>query len=100
MPKVVFTANDLREFQPDLAARLEKEVRDGVADEPTDSAMECRILERHAERPQITVHIEGRDWVVSFAVTTPAAAGELRMATRRALRDRGRRGPYQRATRR
>jgi hypothetical protein len=100
MPKVAFTANDLREFQPELAARLEKEVRDGAADEPADSAMECRILERHAERPQISVHIEGKDWVVSFAVTTPAAAGELRMATRRALRDRGRRVPYQRATRR
>jgi hypothetical protein len=100
MPKLVFTTNDLREFQPDLAAQLEKEVSDGAADEPADVAMECRILERHAERPQISVHIEGKDWVVSFAVTTPTAAGELRVATKRALRDRGRRAPYQRATRR
>jgi hypothetical protein len=100
MPTVVFTANDLREFQPELAARLEQEVTDGVADEPADSAMECRILERHNERPQIAVHLEGKDWVVSFTVTSPAAAGELRVATKRALRDRGRRGPYQRATRR
>ena len=69
MPKLVFTANDLREFEPELAARLEKEVRDGAADEPADSALECRIVERHAERPQISVHIEGKDWVVSFAVT-------------------------------
>jgi hypothetical protein len=100
MPRLVFTANDLREFQPDLAAQLEKEVTDGAADEPADTAMECRILERHAERPQISVHIEAKDWVVSFAVTTPTAAGELRMATKRALRDRGRRVPYQRGTRR
>jgi hypothetical protein len=100
MPKVVFTTNDLREMEPELAARLEDEVRDGVADEPADSALECRIIERFSERPQIAVHLEGKDWVVSFAVTTPAAAGELRMATKRALRDRGRRGPYQRATRR
>jgi hypothetical protein len=100
MPKVVFTTNDLREFQPDLADRLENEVRDGAAEEPADSALECRILERHADRPQISVHLEGKDWVVNFAVTTPAAAGELKMATKRALRDRGRRGPYQRATRR
>jgi hypothetical protein len=100
MPKLVFTTNDLREFQPDLAAQLEKEVSDGAADEPADTAMECRILERHAERPQIAVHIEAKDWVVSFSITTPAAAGELKMATKRALRDRGRRGPYQRSTRR
>jgi hypothetical protein len=38
--------------------------------------------------------------VVSFAVTTPAAAGELKMATKRALRDRSRRAPYQRGSRR
>ena len=100
MPKLVFTTNDLREFEPELAARLEKEVRDGAEDEPADSALECRIVERHAERPQIAVHIEGKDWVVSFAVTTPAAAGEMKMATKRALRDRSRRAPYQRGTRR
>jgi hypothetical protein len=100
MPKLVFTANDLREYQPDLAARLEAEVRDGAADEPADIALECRILERHAERPQIAVHIEAKDWVVSFAVTTPPAAGELRLETKRALRERGRRVLYQRATRR
>jgi hypothetical protein len=100
MPKLVFTTNDLREFEPELAARLEKEVRDGAEDEPADSALECRIVERHAERPTIAVHIEGKDWVVSFAVTTPAAAGEMKMATKRALRDRGRRAPYQRGSRR
>jgi hypothetical protein len=75
-------------------------VSDGAADEPADTALECRIVERHAERPQIAVHIEGKDWVVSFSVTTPAAAGELKMATKRALRDRGRRAPYQRGSRR
>lgn len=100
MPKVVFTTNDLREFQPELAARLEEEVRDGAADEPSDEALECRIVERHAERPQIAVHIEGKDWVVSFAVTTPPVAGELRVETKRALRERGRRVPYERARRR
>jgi hypothetical protein len=100
MPKVVFTTNDLREYQPELAARLEEEVRDGAADEPADAALECRIVERRAERAQIAVHIEGKDWVVSFAVTTPPAAGELRLETKRALRERGHRRPYQRATRR
>jgi len=100
MPKLVFTTNDLREFQPEFAAQLEQEVSDGAADEPADTAMECRILERHAERPQISVHIEAKDWVVSFAVTTPAAAGEMRMATKRALRDRGGPVPYQRVTER
>jgi hypothetical protein len=100
MPNVVFTTNDLRESEPELADRLEAEVRDGAADEPADSALECRILERHAERPQISVQIEGEDWVVSFAVTTPAAAGEMKMATKRALRDRGRRAPDPRERRR
>lgn len=100
MPKLVFTTNDLREYQPDLADRLEAEVRDGAADEPADTALECRIVERHAERAQIAVHIEAKDWVVSFAVTQPPAIGELRLETKRALRERGRRVPYRRATRR
>jgi hypothetical protein len=100
MPKVVFTTNDLREYQPQLAARLEDEIREGAADEPEDAALECRIVERRAERPQIAVHIEGKDWVVSFAVTTPPAAGELKLETKRALRERGHRRPYQRSTRR
>ncbi|HUG52327.1 MAG TPA: hypothetical protein VMR21_01945 [Vicinamibacteria bacterium] len=100
MPTVVFTSNDLREHQPELAARLEEEVREGAADEPADAEMECRITERRAERARIAVHIEGRDWVVSFAVTAPPAKGELRLETKRALRERGRRAPYQRGTRR
>ena len=99
MPKLVFTTNDLREFQPDLADQFEKEVSDGAADEPADTAMECRILERHAERPQIAVHIEAKDWVVSFSVTTPAAAGELRVATKRAPRPRRPGSPTRASTR-
>ena len=100
MPTVLFTTNELREHQPELAARVEEEIRDGAADEPAETALECRIVERTAERSKITVHIEAKDWVVSFAVTAPPAKGELRLETKRALRERGRRVPYERSKRR
>jgi hypothetical protein len=100
MAAVAFAANDLREFQPELAARLESEITDGAADE-TDGPLECRITERHAERAQVAVSLEGKGWRVSFAVSSPPVAGEVKMETRRALRDRTRRQPhYKRGTRR
>lgn len=100
MADVSFAANDLREFQPELAARLESEISDGAADE-TDGPLECRIHERHAERAQVSVSLEGKGWRVSFAVSAPPVIGEVKMETRRALRDRTRRQPnYRRSSRR
>ena len=103
MAAVDFIANDLRELQPDLAARLETEVSEGAADEPDqpEGPLECRIHERHVERPQVAVTIEGTGWRVSFSVSAPPVIGEVKMAARRALRDRTRRSPYyRRSTRR
>jgi hypothetical protein len=103
MAVITFTANDLREFQPDLAARLETEISEGAAEEPdqAEGPLECRVHERHAERAQVAVTIEGTGWRVSFAVSTPPVAGEVKMETRRALRDRTRRQPnYRRSSRR
>jgi hypothetical protein len=49
----------------------------------------------------VAVQIEGKGWLVSFAVTTPPAVGEVKLETRRALRDRTRRvSNYRRASRR
>ena len=100
--EVVFVANALRDFQPALADRLEEEVRAGIEAAEESGRLECRIAERHEnDRALIQVHIEGTGWAVSFAVTEPAAGGEIRVETRRALRDRTRRNPYyRRSTRR
>ena len=101
MAEVTFTGNELREYEPEVAARLEAEIADGARDEEADQPLQCRITERRAERAQIGVQIEGKGWLVSFAVTTPTAVGEVRMETKRALRDRTKRKPnYRRATRR
>ena len=103
MADVVFVANDLREFQPELAARLETEVSEGAGDEPDqpEGPLECRIHERHVERAQVAVTIEGAGWRVTFSVSVPPVAGEVKMEARRALRDRTRRTPhYRRSTRR
>src|SRR5258708_6933186 len=51
MPKLVFTANDLREFQPELAARLETAVRDGAADERAARGLAGQGDVRRAEAP-------------------------------------------------
>jgi hypothetical protein len=99
---VTFVANDLRDLQPDLGVQIEDEVRDGVKDSDETGLLECRISERRdGERGHVQVHLEGQGWAVAFAVTTPVAEGEVKVETRRALRDRTKRNPYyRRATRR
>jgi hypothetical protein len=98
---VVFTSNDLRAFQPDLAARIEEEISDGAAASSEEGVLTCRISERSTERAHIAVHLEGQGWIVNFSVSVPPAAGEMRLETKKALRDRGRRvANYRRSTRR
>jgi hypothetical protein len=101
MPKLVFTTNDLREFEPELAARLEKEVRDGAADEPADSALECRIVERHAERPQIAGPHRGQGLGGVVRGDDAGRRGRAEDGDQaRACATAGRRAPYQRGSRR
>lgn len=100
--KVVFVINALREFQPDLAARIETEIVEGAGTSDDAGPLECRVTERDQDgRTLVAVSLAGQGWMVSFTVSQPPAAGEVRLETRRALRDRGRRSPsYRRATRR
>ena len=99
---VSFLVNDLREFQPELAARIEEEIIEGAGTSDDAGRLECRVTERDQEgRTLIAVSLAGQGWMVSFAVSTPFVGGEVKMETRKALRDRGRRTPnYRRATRR
>ena len=99
---VAFVINDLREFQPDLAARVEAEIVEGARTSDDAGPLECRVTERDQDgRTRIAVSLTGQGWMVSFTVSQPPAAGEVRMETRKALRERGRRAPrYQRAARR
>jgi hypothetical protein len=99
--EAVFSANDLRDYQPELAARLEEEIREAVAEGTEVGTLQCRITERRAERAMVVVLIEGDQWTVTFSVSAPPAIGEVKSETRRALRDRGRRTPsYRRSTKR
>lgn len=99
---VVFVTNALREFQPELAARVETEIVEGAGTSDDAGPLECRVTERDQDgRTLVAVSLAGQGWMVSFTVSQPPAAGEVRLETRRALRDRGRRSPtYRRATRR
>jgi len=98
---VVFVINALREFQPDLAARVETEIVEGAATSDDAGPLECRVTERDQDgRTLIVVSLAGQGWTVTFTVSQPPAAGEVRMETRKVLRDRDRRSPYGRATRR
>jgi hypothetical protein len=100
--EVAFVINDLREFQPDLAARIEAEIVEGAGTSDDAGPLECRVTERDQDgRARVAVSLAGQGWMVSFTVSQPPAAGEVRMETRKALRDRGRRSPaYRRSTRR
>jgi len=101
VPEVVFLSNELRTYEPELATRLETEVREGTEDSGENGPLHCRITERRVDRAMISVHLEGQGWNVNFSVSTPPAAGEVKLETRKALRDRGRRVVnYRRATRR
>ena len=99
--ETVFTANDLRDYQPEVAARLEEEIREAVNEATEEGTLECRITEKRAERAMVVVLIEGSEWQVTFSVSAPPVVGEVKSETRRALRDRGRRTPnYRRGSRR
>ena len=107
MPEIVghvaFVVNDLRDYEPTLAARIESEITEAIrASDDAAGTLECHVVERDQRgRTRIAVTITGRDWQAGFTVSRPPAAGEVRMETRKALRDRGRRVPnYRRAKRR
>ena len=99
---VAFLVNELRDFQPELAARIEEEIVEGAGTSDDAGRLECRVTEREQDgRNSIGVQLAGQGWMVSFSVTAPFVAGEVKMETRKALRDRGRRTPnYRRATKR
>lgn len=99
---VTFVVNELREFQPDLAARVETEIVEGAGTSDDAGPLECRVTERDQDgRARVAVSLAGQGWTVSFTVSQPPAAGEVKMETRKALRDRGRRVPnYRRSSRR
>ena len=99
---VTFVVNQLRDLQPELASRVEEEIILGAGTSDDAGKLECRVTERdQGGRTLIAVQLTGHGWLVSFTVTPPFVAGEVKMETRKALRDRGRRKPnYRRATRR
>jgi hypothetical protein len=99
---VAFVINALREFQPELADQIETEIVEGAGTSDDAGPLECRVTERDQDgRTLIVVSLDGQGWAVSFTVSQPPAAGEVRMETRKALRDRGRRSPrYRSSTRR
>ena len=98
---VRFVVNQLKDREPKLAALVEEEIVLGAGTSDDAGALECRVTERDQDgRTLIAVHLAGQGWMVSFSVTPPFVAGEVKMETRKALRDRGRRKPnYRRATR-
>ena len=99
---VTFVLNQLKDREPALAALVEEEIVLGAGTSDDAGALECRVTERdQGGRTLIAVTLTGEGWMVSFSVTPPFVAGEVKMETRKALRDRGRRKPnYRRATRR
>jgi hypothetical protein len=92
MSDVSFAENQLRAGQPELAERIEAEIRAAaLVRGPEEPALRCRILSRewNAPRGRLTIQLNRPGWVTNFAVPDTPRPGEVREAVTYVLAGRG-----------
>jgi hypothetical protein len=83
MARVTFTANELQASDPDLARRLESEIKQAAARSEPHSVMECRILvdrDLDGRAARVRVQFERPGWVKSFGVSLQQPLSDVRQA--------------------
>ena len=92
MAEVSFPENQLRSSEPELAERLEAEVRAAaLVRGPEEPPLKCRILryQWNAPRGRLTIQLGRPGWVTNFAVPEAPAPGQVREAVAQVLAGRG-----------
>jgi len=92
MAEVTFPENQLRIAQPELAERIEAEIRAAALNrDPEEPPLSVRILSRewNAPRGRLTIQLNRPGWVTNFAVPDMPQPGQVRDAVSLVLAGRG-----------
>ncbi|HEV7501476.1 MAG TPA: hypothetical protein VGQ33_15785 [Vicinamibacteria bacterium] len=91
MAEVSFPENQLRTAAPELAERLEAEIRAAALVRGDEPPLKCRILryEWSAPRGRLTIQLARPGWVTNFAVPEAPSPGQVREAVAQVLAGRG-----------
>ena len=92
MADISFAENQLRTAQPELAERIEAEIRAaGLVEGAEGTPLSCRILYREwsAPRGRLTIQLGRPGWVTNFAVPEAPRPGQVREAVTQVLAGRG-----------
>ena len=91
MSTISFPENQLRYAEPELAERIEAEIRAAALVQDTEETLQCRILcrEWNAPRGRLTIQLGRRGWVTNFAIPDSPRPGQVREAVTRVLAGHG-----------
>ena len=91
MADISFAENQLRLAQPELAERIEAEIRAAALVQSREEPLSCRILYREwsAPRGRLTIQLGRPGWVTNFAVPEAPQPGQVREAVTQVLAGRG-----------
>ena len=91
MAEVSFPENQLRALFPELAERVEAEIRAATLVRGSDERFQCRILRQEWDAPpgRLTIQIVRPGWVTNFAVSDDPQPGDVRAAVIQVLAGRG-----------
>jgi hypothetical protein len=92
MAEISFPENQLRFVQPELAERIEAEIRAAALVQGEHGPpLKCRILRREwsAPRGRLTIQLGRPGWVTNFAVPEKPLPGQVREAVTQVLAGHG-----------
>jgi hypothetical protein len=91
MSDISFPENQLRYAEPELAERIEAEIRAAALVQGAEEPLKCRILcrEWNAPRGRLTIQLGRTGWVTNFAIPEFPRPGQVREAVTRVLAGHG-----------